>query len=172
MFLLTNPDLHHGLLAVLVWGPGEQPGDSYKASIHKKRLEIRDALLAEGYAAIFSEDIDRDSPSKIQSLKARELAQCAVADFIIVVVGSAGSISEVHDVGGFLHDIGPKLLIFIDSRFTTGYSYAGVLTELNSLYGNVATFQYPNDIEECNLLGAIQQRLKILRVAKWRMKTR
>jgi hypothetical protein len=155
-------------LAVLVWGPGKGPGDPYSSSIHEKRMAVRNALLADGYAAIFSEDIDKDSPSKLESLKTREMAQSLVADFIVVIVGSAGSIAEVHDFGAFPYDIGSKMLIFVDSRHKDSYSFAGVLKELNDLYGNVGEFEYPKDIDECHLLGKIQQRLKILRLAKWR----
>jgi hypothetical protein len=155
-------------LAILVWGPGNEPGDPYKDAIHKKRLDIRDALLAQGYAAVFSEDVDRDSPSKLESIKAREIAQSMVADFIVAVIGSPGSVAEIHDFAGFIVDIGSKMLVFVDSRFAEGYSYRGALTELNSVYGNVSTFKYPEDITDCHLLGAVYKRLRTLRLAKWR----
>ena len=73
-------------------------------------MDIRDTLLTNGYAAIFSEEIDKDAPSKLDSTKAREMAQAKVADFIVVIMGSPGSIAEVSDFAGFIGDIGSKML--------------------------------------------------------------
>jgi hypothetical protein len=135
-------------------------------------VEIRDTLLEDGYAAVFSEDIGKDFPKGLGSLKSQEMVQAVAADAIVVIIGSPGSLAEFHDFSAFLHGIGPKMLVFTNSRHARSYSFRGALSELNELYGNVATFRYPRDIKECHLLGAVRRRLKLLRMAKWRAKLR
>jgi hypothetical protein len=154
-------------LAVLVWGPGLSDSDLYK-----KRLQIRAVLRSEGYAAVFSEEIDADSGDLGNSAKARELLQALAADFIVVIHGSPGSVAEVHDFAGFIGDLGRKMLIFIDSQHVGGYSYTGALKELQTVYNNVHTYRYPEDIEQCHLIAAVRSRLTVLRWAKWRASLR
>lgn len=152
-------------LSVLIWGPGESGGDLYE-----KRVQIRSLLREQGYAAVFSEEVDLELPaSPGMSSKMRELLQAQAADFIIVLQASPGSTAEVHDFANVLNGIGAKMLIFIDSRFVEGYSYTGALHELTTLYRNVETYKYPEDITECHLSAAVTRRLSVLRWAKWHM---
>lgn len=150
-------------LCVLVWGPGPNGGDLYA-----KRCQIRAELLAMGIAAVFSEEIDAIKPTRGTSANIRELLQAIAADFIIVLQASAGSIAEVHDFASFHRDIGRKMLIFIDDRYIEGYSYSGALLELRTLYSNVRTYHFPEDITECHLTGLVKSLVQTLRHAKWR----
>jgi len=150
-------------LVVIIWGSGTSGGD-----IYDKRLQIKGRLRSLNYAAVFSEDIDGDCPDFLTSTKARELLQALESDLIVVIASSPGSIAEVHDCAAFPRDIGSKLLVFIDSRYVEGYSYAGALNELNSQYKNVRQYQYPRDVKECFLMEAVEERLRTLRWAKWR----
>lgn len=149
-------------LTILVWGPGQNGGELYA-----KRVQIRDELRREGHAAVFSEEVDQDLPVADLSAKARELLQALSADFIVVIDGSYGANSEVHDFGGFYQEIGSKMLIFVDSVTKEGYSYKGLLSILSDLYGNVETYEYPKDIHECHLLGKVRTKVKVLRWAKF-----
>jgi hypothetical protein len=152
-------------LSVLIWGPGEAGGDLYE-----KRCSIRALLLEQGYAAVFSEEVDSELPAKPgMSSKIRELLQALAADFVIVFQSSPGSTAEVHDFANVLNGIGAKMLIFIDSRYIGGYSYTGALEELATLYKNVQTYKYPEDIIECHLSSAVTSRLRVLRWAKFHM---
>jgi len=150
-------------LVVLIWGPGAGGGDLYQ-----KRMQIRDELMTQGYAAVFSEDIDTQCGDLNMSSKARELLQAYAADFIVIIHSSPGAIAETHDFAGFLQDLGRKLLVFIDSRHVDGYSYTGALFELRAAYNNVRTYVYPEDISQCHLLSSVESRLHVLRWAKWR----
>jgi hypothetical protein len=150
-------------LTALVWGPGTSGGDLYE-----KRLQIRGRLREVGVAAVFSEEIDSDSPVTDCSSKARELLQALSADMIVVVQSSPGSIAEAHDFAGFIKDLGPKMMIFIDKRAEHGYSYTGALAELKGHYGNVHCFEYPKDIEECHLTTSVLEKVSLLRHTKWR----
>jgi hypothetical protein len=153
-------------LAVLIWGPGSTGGDLYE-----KRRQIRGVLLSKGDAAVFSEEIDAAAGDFGVTSKAREYLQAKESDFLVVLYGAPGSIGEVHDFAGF-KEIASKMLIFVDSRHVGGYGYTGALKELSELYNNVCTYEYPKDIHECHLLGKVEERLRILRWAKWLMRQR
>jgi hypothetical protein len=150
-------------LMVLLWGPGESGGDLYD-----KRQQIRRKLLQENVAAVFSEQIDLDVPLPDWSTKARELLQALAADLIVILQASPGSIAEAHDFAEFIEDIGRKMLIFIDKNAEHGYACLGALAELREYYSNVHTFDYPKDIQECNLLTAVLKRIRVMRYVKWR----
>jgi hypothetical protein len=60
------------------------------------------------------------------------------------------------------------MLVFIDKACEHGFSYEGALRELRVLYGNVRTFAFPEDIDECNLLTDVIERVEVLQHAKWR----
>jgi len=148
-------------LVVLIWGPGAAGGRLYE-----KRVQIRGVLRNNGYVAVFSEEIDAECGTLHASAKGRELLQALNADFIVVIYSSPGSIAETHDFSGF-QEIGPKMLIFIDSRHVDGYGFQGALGDLKRIYNNVHTFTDPQDIDECHLVARILERLSDLRWIKW-----
>jgi hypothetical protein len=152
-------------LTLLVWGPGESGGDLYA-----KRLQIRALLRERGFAAVFSEEIEKDYPVSGLSSKAKEILQACSADLIVVLQCSFGSTAEVHDFASFVRDIGHKMMIFVNREIENGYSYTGALTELNLEYGNVHLFDYPKDVEECHLATMVIDRAEALRHAQWRRK--
>jgi len=146
-------------LVILVWGPGPSAGDLYQ-----KRLRIRDELRKRGHAAVFSEEITGPVPF---SQKGIEFLQAEAADLIVVLQASYGSVAEVHDFAEF-RVINYKMLIFIDERATDGYSYQGALRELKTLYNNVETYKYPEDIVECRLLTKVMEKVEVMQMVKWR----
>ena len=148
-------------LVILVWGPGASAADLYQ-----KRLQIRDKLRELGHAAMFSEDL-AGSTSDHFSQKGIEFLQAQAADLIVVMQTSYGSVAEVHDFASY-RIINFKMLIFIDERAQDGYSYRGALTELKTLYGNVETFKYPDDITQCHLLGKVLEKVGVLQIVKYR----
>lgn len=149
-------------LTLLIWGPGESGG-----ALYQKRLQIRGMLRKLGFAAVFSEEVEKKHPIPGLSSKAKELLQACSADLIVVLQSSPGSIAEVHDFAGLV-DIGSKMMIFVNEEFEAGYSYAGALTELKTEYGNVHMFKYPRDIEQCYLAGKVIERAQVMRHAQWR----
>ncbi|MBI5030212.1 MAG: hypothetical protein HZB51_06775 [Chloroflexi bacterium] len=148
-------------LAILVWGPGASAGDLYQ-----KRLQIRDELRRRGHAALFSEELESSSPESL-SQKGIEFLQAQAADFIVVMQASYGSVAEVHDFAEH-RVINFKMLIFIDERATDGYSYRGALAELKTLYNNVETYKYPDDITQCHLLTKVLEKVNVLQMVKYR----
>lgn len=148
-------------LVILVWGPGASAGDLYQ-----KRLQIRDRLRELGHAAVFSEELEGGAPAGA-SQKGIEFLQAQAADLIVVMQTSYGSVAEVHDFASF-RVVNFKMLIFVDERAQDGYSYRGALTELKTLYGNVETFKYPDDITQCHLLGKVLEKVGVLQMVKYR----
>lgn len=155
-------DIETTPLVILVWGPGESGGD-----IFQKRVQIRQMLRERGDVALFSEELDEACKGFAGSSRAKELIQAHRADFIIVLYSSPGSIAEVHDFGGFLKVLGTKMLVFVDSRHINGYGYTGLLSELKAEFNNVHHYKYPEDIAECHLMAAVDEKLGRLRIAKW-----
>jgi len=101
------------------------------------------------------------------SQKGIEFLQAQASDFIVVMQASYGSVAEVHDFAEH-RVINFNMLIFIDERATDGYSYRGALTELKTLYNNVETYKYPDDITQCHLLTKILQKVNVLQMVKYR----
>jgi hypothetical protein len=62
------------------------------------------------------------------------------------------------------------MMIFISKDLEGGYSWGGALKELNLQYGNVHTFDYPRDVQECHLSGKVIERAEALRHALWQRK--
>ncbi len=148
-------------LAILVWGPGASAGDLYR-----KRAQIRDELRRRGHAAFFSEELEGTSPTSL-SQKGIEFLQAQAADLIVVMQASYGSVAEVHDFAE-QRVISFKMLIFIDEKATDGYSYRGALAELKTLYNNVETYKYPEDIVQCHLLTKVLEKVNVLQMVKYR----
>lgn len=148
-------------LVILVWGPGASAGDLYQ-----KRLQIRDELRRLGHAAMFSEELAGGTPTGM-SQKGIEFLQAQAADLIVVMQTSYGSVAEVHDFASY-RVVNFKMLIFIDERAQDGYSYRGALSELKTLYGNVETFKYPDDITQCHLLRKVIEKVNVLQMVKYR----
>lgn len=148
-------------LAILVWGPGASAGDLFQ-----KRLQIRDELRRRGHAAFFSEELENSAPESL-SQKGIEFLQAQAADLIVVMQASYGSVAEVHDFAEH-RVINFKFLIFIDEKATDSYSYRGALAELKTLYNNVETYKYPEDIRECHLLTKVMEKVNVLQMVKYR----
>lgn len=151
-------------LAILVWGPGESARELYQ-----KRLQIRDELRRRGHLALFSEELDGRAPRSL-SQKGIEFLQAQAAEFIVVLQASYGSVAEVHDFANF-RVINYKMLIFIDESAVDGYSYQGALAELKTLYNNVETYKYPDDLTQCHLLTRVLRKVDVLQMIKYRDET-
>jgi hypothetical protein len=151
-------EIDHTPLAVLIWGPGPTGGILYD-----KRLRIRDALRGNDVTAVFSEEIPQPTD---YSLSAHEFAQAQVADLIIVIECSNGSTAEVHDFAR-IRSVASKLLVFIDANALEGYSYKGLLCQMNERFNNVHPYKYPEDIVQCNLLENVVSQVRFLRETRW-----
>jgi hypothetical protein len=139
-------------LSVLIWGPGEQ-GDK---DLYGKRVQIRDKLRELGHDAEFSEDLITPDVIGVGgiNLSVAELLQAREYEYIVSIMGSPGSIGEVHD---FCHnpEIAHKMTICINEEHLSGYSAQGVLRIFEGNHGRIEKFKFPDDITGCHLLTRV-----------------
>lgn len=160
--LTTQSLINRSRLSVLVWGPGEQ-GDK---DLSGKRIQIRNKLRELGHEAEFSEDIL--TPSVMGAgginLSVAELLQAREYEYIVTIMGSPGSIGEVHD---FCHmqEIAHKMTICINEEHLSGYN-GHVLRIFEGNHGRIEKFKFPEDITGCHLLGRVVDQVEKCAEAK------
>lgn len=160
--LTTQSLIDRSRLSVLVWGPSEQ-GDK---DLYGKRIQIRNKLRELGHEAGFSEDIL--TPSVIGAgginLSVAELLQAREYEYIVTIMGSPGSIAEVHD---FCREpeIAHKMTICINEEHLSGYS-GQVLHIFEGNHGRIEKFKFPDDIIGCHLLGRVVEQVEKCAEAK------
>ena len=145
-------------LRILVWGPSS----ASPSPVAVKRVQIRDALIAEGFLAVFSE-IWADAASGL-SQKTNELTQALTSHLIIILIeGSPGALAEMHDFSS-RQDIARKMLVMCPRKYSDGYSIKGAGAILNVAFGNLDLYQ-DGEIENCNVLTRALARAIALREA-------
>ncbi len=164
VFKLTVQDLVcRSRLSVLIWGPSEQAN----GALSRKRIQIRDELQNLGHQADFSEDIltsDALAAGGI-NLSVAELLQARGYEYIVCIMGSPGSIGEVHDFCR-MSEITHKMTICIDKRHLSGYSGKGIIRIFEGNHGHLETFKFPEDITSCNLLNRVIEQVEKCAAAK------
>ncbi|PYS77743.1 MAG: hypothetical protein DMF67_02735 [Acidobacteria bacterium] len=145
-------------LRILVWGPSPaSPGP-----VAFKRVQIRDALVAEGFLAVFSEIWAGAAPGLSQ--KTNELTQALTAHLIIILIeGSPGALAEMHDFSS-RQDVARKMLVMCPRRYSDGYSIKGAGAILSVAFGNLDLYE-DGEIENCNVLTRALARAVALREA-------
>lgn len=143
-------------LKILVWGP------TIKSSspVAQKRRDIRDALLAEGHVALFSESVPALDHGL--SLRSRELAQAFAADMLIVLPeDSQGAMAEAEGLCSH-PDLAPKAFILAPRQYKDGYSGRGIFLLLETGYGAVHWY---SDVElsRCDVLHKALERARARR---------
>lgn len=145
-------------LRILVWGPSP----TSPSPVAQKRVQIRDALVAEGFLAVFSEIWATAEPGLSQ--KTNELTQALTAHLIIILIeGSPGALAELHDFSS-REDIGRKMLVMCPRKYSDGYSITGAGAILNKAFGNLDLYE-DGEIENCNVLTRALARAVALREA-------
>ena len=88
------------------------------------------------------------------NLSVVELLQAREYEYIVSIMGSPGSIGEVHD---FCHmpGITHKMTICINEEHLSGYSAQGVLRIFEGNHGRIEKFKFPDDITGCHLLARV-----------------
>ncbi len=153
-------------LNVLVWGPST----ARVSEIVHKRLEIRESLIAEGFNAMFSEDIRADLVSKSGlSEKSVEFEEARAADLIIILVEDApGALAEAHDFCNH-PDIAPNIYVMFPKKYKEGYSAKGAIHDLASGYGGVYWYK-DTEVGSCNVLKQALKRAEARRQIRARMR--
>ena len=142
-------------LRILVWGPGT----ASSSPVAQKRIAIRDALVAEGFLAVFSEIWKDAAPGLSQ--KTNELTQALGAKLILILIeDSPGGLGEMHDFSGH-EDIIKVMYVMSPRRYSGGYSLQGAGAILDRL-GNLHLYE-DGDIASCSVLSRALERAYALR---------
>jgi hypothetical protein len=108
-------------LRVLVWGPSTKNPSDDQVKFAEKRKQIKEALVAEGHEAYFSEDLVPKESSIPVNL--HEAIQARESDAVVIVASSHGAIGEVHEIGPLL---GQKLLLWLPKAARKGFTDEGI----------------------------------------------
>lgn len=148
-------------LNIVIWGPGIGGGELYK-----KRCQVKENLISLGHKAFFPEDQINEGVSKSGlNLTVDELISALDVDYIVCLMGSPGSIGEVHDFGK-KKKIASKMMICIDQLHSQGYSATGLIPIFQGHNGQVIWFESPKDLKECHLATKILSQINNVYQAK------
>jgi hypothetical protein len=143
-------------LRILVWGPGS----ASLSPVAVKRVQIRDALLAQGFVAVFSEIWATAEPGLSQ--KTNELTQALTAHLIIILIeDSPGALGEMHDFSSH-QDIVRIMYVMCPRKYSDGYSVKGAGFILSVGFGNLHLYE-DGEIESCAVLTRALERANALR---------
>ena len=153
-------------LSILVFGPtptGSPPG--FMQDLAKKRIEIRDALIADGHTAVFPEDLMTGAPDPhLNNAYLFEEYLVRKYDLVVNLVGSFGSVCEL---GLFTKDrLASKAALYFNDSHLTGFAYHKAVV-LQDLGASLNSYSYPNDLVCCNLMKNVRQRVHAIRVGKF-----
>jgi hypothetical protein len=156
-------------LNILVFGPQVHTlckSDGRTRKLQNKRIEIRVELEKLGHHVRYAEDIvDPSLSGPASNAMLQEIVIMKEYDFIVVLVDSPGSIAETTHITTN-PPIAQKSSLFLDSDYSKGLvAETCRLGEING--AKLQTYQYPNDLTECNLLGFVKQRTQEIQTAKY-----
>lgn len=134
-------------------------------NLQLKRIQIRKALEASGHFVKYAEDlVDPNLPSPQNNAVLQEIVIMAEIDLIINVVDSPGSIVELGLIAN-KSSLSQKSTLFLDASYSTGLVAEQCLLAVE-LGANFETFNYPEDLVQCNLLGFVKERVEKTQFAK------
>ncbi|MFT3784156.1 MAG: hypothetical protein QM790_19280 [Nibricoccus sp.] len=155
-------------LSILIFGPDpKSPPGGFVGDLARKRVEIRDALVADGHTACFPEDLMTGSPDPdLNNAFLFEELLVRKYDMIVHLVASYGSVSELSL---FMRDgnrIASKVALYFNKDHETGIAYhqAAVVKKLGA---SLHSYVYPVDITACNLMTNVREKVEIVRLAKF-----
>jgi len=155
-------------LKILVFGPQVSTisPDPRTAKLQNKRIEIRQKLEALGHHVKYAEDlVDPSIPGLMGNAVFQEMVLMREYDFIATLVESPGSVAEATliAVDG---ELSKKASLFIDHEYRHGL--AAQTCELAKIQGcHYETYEYPRDLDECNLFGMIETRVSHIQALKY-----
>lgn len=145
-------------LSVIVWGPG---GSASGDPLHRKRVQLREALLQADNAAIFSEQLASSHAPGI-SPEVGEFAEADAADWIVILVASWGSLAEQVKFGG-LADVGSKMLVLLPETSKGGFAEAAI----SGAFSPKVVYFTQQAFEQCRLIAEVMKWVPKLKAAKY-----
>jgi hypothetical protein len=162
---LIGSAIHALKLKILVFGPQvHTPGaDVRTQKLQAKRMEIRDKLEVLGHHVKYAEDLV--DPSLGTTAFIQELVLMGEYDLIVTIVDSPGSITEAALIATKPH-LAQKASLFLDNAYSTGL-VADTCRTAELIGAHFQAYEYPKDLDECNLFGFIQSRVVKFQTIKY-----
>jgi hypothetical protein len=155
-------------LDILVFGPQvtTMSSDARTLSLQKKRIQIRDELISRGHNAKYAEElVDPTLTGPDSNAVFQELLIMSSYDLVVNVVDSPGSIVEATMVA-LRPDIAQKTALFLDGNYVGGLVHSTCM-QAKEMGAHYQTYSYPNDLDECHLLGFVLDRVRITQKKKY-----
>lgn len=154
-------------LKILVFGPSPlgTHASPFEAELGRKRADIRDALNADGHAAVFPEDLLKGTTDPaIDNPYLWELSLVREYDLVVHLVGSPGSIDELS----LFHrpELALKATFFFNRAHITGLPFAHATT-LENIGATLQTYLYPDDLASCNLMTQVKNKVHKVQIGKY-----
>jgi hypothetical protein len=147
-------------LDILVFGPQVTipSGHEKTRNLQLKRIQIREELEKLGHNVKYAEDIvDPNLPSPQNNAFLQEIIIMAECDLIFNIVDSPGSITEAALIAS-RPTLAQKAALFMDSAYSTGLT-AESCRAAEFMGAAFNMYEYPKDLQECNLLTFIVERV-------------
>ena len=154
-------------ISILVFGPqvSKLSLNERTRNLQNKRIQIREKLEDLGHYVKYAEDlVDPNLPSQQSNAFLQELVIMPEYDLIINIVDSPGSIVEATAIS-MKPDLAQKATLFMDSEYLGGL--VAETCQFAELAGaDFNTYDYPNDLIECHLLGFVEERVRKVQFVK------
>lgn len=155
-------------LDILVFGPqvATMSSDARTLSLQKKRIQIRDELVARGHNAKYAEElVDPTLTGPDNNPVFQELMIMESYDLVVNVVDSPGSIVEATMIA-MRPTIAQKTALFLDGNYVTGLVHSACM-QAQEMGAHYQTYVYPTDLDDCHLLGFVLDRVRITQKKKY-----
>ncbi len=155
-------------LKILVFGPQvhTQSPDVRTAKLQGKRRDIRAKLEAIGHYVKYAEDlVDPHLPGPAGNTFFQELVIMKEYDLIVTIVDSPGSIAEAAVIAT-KPQLAQKSSLFLDGAYVGGL-VGEACRNAEHIGAHFRTYSYPNDLDDCHLLGYIVERILQIQMMKY-----
>ena len=154
-------------LNILIFGPQvtKLSTNERTLNLQKKRIQIRAELEKLGHNVKYAEDVvDPNLPSPQNNAFLQEIVIMAEHDLIFNIVDSPGSITEAALIAS-KPSLCQKASLFLDSQYLTGLT-AESCRHAQYLGADFNTYNYPEDLVDCNLLTFVIERVSKAQLVK------
>jgi len=155
-------------LKILVFGPQVKSlsEDERTKNLQLKRIQIREELETLGHHIKYAEElVDPDLPGETNNTFLQEIVIMSEYDLIVTLVGSPGSITEATAIA-MKPALAQKASLFVDHDHRDGLA-ASACSLAQQLGADYRTYQYPEDLVDCHLLGFVKEKVKNVQIVKY-----
>ncbi|MGX1928337.1 hypothetical protein [Flagellimonas sp. 2504JD4-2] len=164
---LVSDGLKDTKITILVFGPQivELSSDEKTRKLQDKRVQIRKELESLGHFVRYAEDVtDNSLPEPFNNMLMQEILIMNQYELIINLIESNGTVSEATLIA-LKPEFAKKSTLFINSDYEDGFTVQACrLAEFHGAEFN--TYEYPNDLDDCNLLGFIMKKVEMVQFVK------